>query len=239
MMSRSERGDTFCDTDCFELVRDQVFDRFEVIDGVYCFSSADCLNHPASLRAVRYLDRFYVLSDLGRPGSDLAPERVLFDVIASEYDSDVDTTNNIKTADALLRMTGASRIVDLGCGTGLALRAPAAAKCELLGLDASPHMLAIARGAGMDTASLEDIASVPGGFDGLISCYALHLHGPRLALIDAVHLLADTSRIAANFHKGVGYSEVSSSLRTLGFSPVEELHHVDGLASPVALWGRA
>lgn len=238
-MSRSESCDTFCDADSFALIRDQVADKFEIVESVYCFSSTLEVSIPESLKVSRYLDRFYVISDPARPGSDIAPESVLFDAIASEYNADVNRSNNIATADALLRMTGATRVIDLGCGTGLALQAPAASRCSLVGIDASDQMLTIARDAGMNVVNLRDAGSLSSRrFDGLIACYALHLHGPRLALLEIRRLLEIGGRVAANFHKGVGYPEVSDSLTRNGFELLYELHAVPGIASPVAMWER-
>lgn len=238
-MSPSEHGDTFCDAGCFTLVRDQLAGRFETIEDVYCFSSKLEVTFPTSLKVTRYLDRFYVVSDPARAGSDLEPERVLFDVIASEYNSDVDRSNNVDTADTLLRMTGAERVIDFGCGTGLVLLAPTASRCSLVGVDVSDHMLDLARAAGMNAVNLREAKLLPAGsFDGLISCYTLHLHGARIALLEVINLLDRVGRVAANFHKGIGYAEVSGSLRRNGFRLVEKLHPVDGIASPVAMWER-
>lgn len=238
-MNPSDQGITFCDVESFAHIADQVGGRYETTDGVYSFRSTLVVRLPETLREVRYLDQFRIVFDPTRPVSDLAPERALFDRIASEYNSDVDSENNINTAEALLKMIAASDVIDLGCGTGLALQAPSAVNCELVGIDTSDHMLDLARVAGMRVCHLNAVDSLPAGsFDGLISCYALHLHGPRLALVETIALLSERGRVAANFHKGIGYSEVSTSLASHGFGLVEKLHLVDGLASPVAMWER-
>lgn len=237
-MSRLERGTILCDRVSFDRVRAQLRGRYSTFGDVFCFVADVGVVLPRDLKLSRYLDHFFILSDPARPGSDLAPEKALFDLIASEYNQDVDQANNIRTANTLLRLVAAKRVLDLGCGTGLALQAPLASSCDLVGVDASDRMLKVAREAGMTVLDVSDVASLPdGSFDGIISCYALHLHGPRLSLAKSVRLLASGGRIAANFHKGIGYAEVSDCLSGSGFEVVEPLRPVAGIASPVAVWG--
>lgn len=238
-MNPSEHGNTFCDTECFALIEENVEGRFTKIDDIFTFDLDPGIAIPGPLKVKRYLDRFFIICDPNRENSDIQAERVLFDAIAPEYNAEINASNNVGTANILLGMAGAERVIDLGCGTGLALKAPAAAQRELVGIDVSDQMLELARTAGMEAINLQDVEKLPvGGFDGLIACYALHLHGPRLALLEVIHLLGSKARIAANFHKAVGYSQVSASLTECGFELTRALHVVEGLASPVAMWER-
>jgi SAM-dependent methyltransferase len=85
--------------------------------------------------------------------------------------------------------------VDLGCGTGLTSRPLTDAGCEVVGVDLSADMLAIAERSGrVARTMLGDAASTglpPHAFDIVVACNLLHLHP------DPNAVLAEMSRLAA------------------------------------------
>ena len=75
----------------------------------------------------------------------------------------------------LLAPKAGERILDLGCGDGVLTEALVAAGAEVVGVDASPHMIAAARARGLD-ARVTDGQALDFGpeFDAVFSNAALH-----------------------------------------------------------------
>ncbi len=153
----------------------------------------------------RLLDRFYVPDDAG-------PEvtSAFFDAIADHYDDLTDCGTNLAVCRRLLdevsSHSGASkRILDFGCGTGVAVLAtsePDFQHLYLVGTDASPAMLEFARRKGEETLSFQAWReSAARSFDGAIAAFVLHYGVPddHLALIGSQ--LRDGALFAANLFK--------------------------------------
>ena len=73
-----------------------------------------------------------------------------YDRVASEYDSHYVTPENLQEDRELAEMIGkivaeGSTVLDIGCGTGLALDLVPVARKNYLGLDPSPKMLEVTR----------------------------------------------------------------------------------------------
>jgi SAM-dependent methyltransferase len=100
-----------------------------------------------------------------------------FDKVAYDYDrlwssSRIGTSQRSafwQAVDPLF--TAGERVLDLGCGTGVDARHLQAAGVDVLGIDSSPKMIAIAQQRGIDARLLpiEEIGSLRGQFDGAIS----------------------------------------------------------------------
>lgn len=101
--------------------------------------------NPQSWNPTRYSREARFVSDLGNPVVDLLAPRA------------------------------GERILDLGCGDGALTRVIADAGCQVLGVDASPEMVAAARAQGVE-ARVVDGEDLPfdGDFDAVFSNAALH-----------------------------------------------------------------
>lgn len=76
------------------------------------------------------------------------------------------------------------RVLDLGCGDGVLTAELVAAGAEVVGVDASPDMIAAAQARGLDARVMDGHAlAFDGGFDAVFSNAALHwmLDPPRVA----------------------------------------------------------
>lgn len=125
---------------------------------------------------VRLLDRFYLPEAL-----DEAVVRALFDTVATVYDRLTRRPINIETAAHLLSraLEHAGEdplLLDLGCGTGLAIEAAAilGRRCRLIGTDVSGAMLAVARARGETVMGINEWRARPPTIDGAIACFVLH-----------------------------------------------------------------
>lgn len=139
---------------------------------------------------VRLMDRFYLPAV--RDDAVIAP---MFDMIAGIYDSLTDRRLNLASASRLLLAALADagpnpRILDFGCGTGIAFDALAAlaTPARLLGVDLSDAMLARAAGRGLAALPIAAWRLDPPPVDGAIANFVLHYGVPA----------ADLSRIAGS-----------------------------------------
>lgn len=87
----------------------------------------------------------------------------------------------------LLAPRPGERILDLGCGDGPLAVQLAAQGCAVVGVDASPGMVAAARALGVDARVMDGQAlGFDGGFDAVFSNAALHWMADGAAVIDGV-----------------------------------------------------
>lgn len=95
--------------------------------------------------------------------------------------------------------SGARRVADLGCGEGWLARALAARGCEVVGIDASPELIAAARelgGARFEAMAYADLdVHALGRFDAVVFNFALLDDDLRTPLAAARALLADNGRL--------------------------------------------
>jgi SAM-dependent methyltransferase len=103
---------------------------------------------------------------------------------------------------ALLDPRPGERILDLGCGDGALSERIAGAGAEVLGVDASPDMVAAARARGI-AAEVADGRALPfeeGGFDAAFSNAALHwMTAPDAVIAGVARALKPGGRFVAEF----------------------------------------
>jgi len=180
----------------------------------------------------RLLDHFYLPVV---PDTTLAV--ALFDICADAYERLVDVRRNIANIHNLLRVVLAAlpsgsrsaRILDFGCGTGLAAEAlrtfdhPTPASVELIGTDHSEHMLQMASQRGHTVITdAELVNSSDKAFDAAIASYVVHLGLSCEDCLLIARKLRSGGLFVANYHHGgeVELAEIAARLSNVGFSPV-------------------
>ncbi|MEU4240457.1 class I SAM-dependent methyltransferase [Actinoplanes sp. NPDC026619] len=90
------------------------------------------------------------------------------------------------------------RVLDVGCGTGIAARQFQAEKREVLGLDVDPRMAEQARSQGLEVevSKFEDWDAQGRHFDTIVAAQAWHWVDPIAGATKAAELLNPTGRIA-------------------------------------------
>ncbi|MGW0708933.1 methyltransferase domain-containing protein [Streptomyces sp. NPDC002643] len=150
-----------------------------------------------------YLDRIVLTAATGPGCRALVP--ALYDVLGEAYELLADTGRNVAAAEWALAAlaTSAGRppraVLDVGCGSGLALRARNRPS-ELAGWDPSPVMRHLAAAAGMPV--LDTLAPAPDHvWDAALACYVLHLPGAAETVPQVLRLLRPGALLAGNVHR--------------------------------------
>jgi ubiquinone/menaquinone biosynthesis C-methylase UbiE len=133
------------------------------------------------------------------------------------------------------RLQVGERILDAGTGTGVGAAASLTSGRDVVGVDAAPGMLAIARrevkGARFVEADFSNMPFPPGSFDVVISVHALHFAA------DPVATLAEWLRVtAAGGRLSLSVPGPRSTLSLKLFNPIYRRH---GLARKVQVPTRA
>ena len=166
-----------------------------------------------------------------------------FDERAAAYDESVLHRRVAEAVAEFVSLRGVTTVLDIATGTGLVLRELVArcARLRCVGIDVSPGMLGVARGA-LPTNSLLVRASadqLPFGdahFD-LVTCVtAMHLMAePRAVLAEAARLLAPRGRLVlVTFRLPPGRQPVQRSYRT-NHADFETVDLIDTMAAPIGL----
>ena len=141
---------------------------------------------------------------------------------------------------ALLDATGAgggTRVLDVGCGTGLTLVLAAQRGAVVSGIDVTPGLLAIARerlpGADLREGDMEDLPFADGAFDVVLGVNAFQFAGdPVRALAEAARVCRPGGVVAASLFAAPERSESTAVHHALAaLSPPEK----EGDHAPYAL----
>jgi SAM-dependent methyltransferase len=109
------------------------------------------------------------------------------------------------------------RILDLGCGDGLLTAQIAASGAAVIGIDASPEMVAAARARGID-ARIGDARALPfeREFDAVFSNAALHwIRDPDAVLAGVARALAPGGRFVAEFGGHTNVAAIVVAIRAV------------------------
>ena len=115
--------------------------------------------------------------------------------------------------DALLA-DGAKRVLDVGCGTGIAAAQLRARGCQVLGVEVDARMAEVARTKGIEVevAPFELWEAGAGRFDLVISAQAWHWIEPRSGAAKAASVLGDGGRLSVFWNFGVPPARVRELL---------------------------
>ncbi|HEY7965714.1 MAG TPA: class I SAM-dependent methyltransferase [Solirubrobacteraceae bacterium] len=115
--------------------------------------------------------------------------------------------------DHLLR-DGARRVLDVGCGTGIASRLLADRGCQVLGVEVDPRMAAVAAAKGLDV-EVSPFESWPDGgrrFDLVIAAQAWHWIDPEAGTTRAAEVLVPGGRLEVFWNLGERPKHVREAL---------------------------
>jgi ubiquinone/menaquinone biosynthesis C-methylase UbiE len=139
-------------------------------------------------------------------------------------------------------VTAGMRVIDLGCGTGLAVAALAARACAVVGVDVSEPMLARARArvpaATFVRASAEELPFEAASFDAATSAQAFHWFDQPRALAEIARVVRPGG-VVAIWWKGLMRGDTTRMLRVevareLGLTPPDDI-----LSAPFEAFERA
>ncbi|MFJ8750250.1 class I SAM-dependent methyltransferase [Streptomyces sp. NPDC102441] len=154
----------------------------------------------------------------GPPGGD--PHRAR--EVAESFGSDAERYDRARPPypDALVEAVIAgcpgSRVLDVGCGTGIGARQFLAAGCTVLGVDPDARMAGIARHSGIDVEVAAFEAWDPAGrlFDMVVAGQAWHWIEPAAGAAKAARALRHGGRLAAFWHVFEPPPEVADAFAT-------------------------
>ena len=138
--------------------------------------------------------------------------RRTYDLIAHDYDREIGDELDHKPLDralltALVELVGSGRLADVGCGPGHVTRYLATLHDDVVGIDLSPEMVAIARshapGLSFDVASMLALPVADGSWAGAVAMYSvIHLSAEerRTALAELARALRPGGHLLLAFH---------------------------------------
>lgn len=177
---------------------------------------------------MRLMDRFFVPE---RCDSEVV--RGMFDLIAQNYDSiSAQSVNRAMARNLLTRVLDEAgrpcKVLDFGCGTGIAMQALDAADgtVTLLGVDLSANMLLHASARMECVMPMETWRSEPPPVDGAIACFVLHYDMPRCDLAAIARGLKPGAKFAGNFFKAnpAAIDRLVAVLTEQGLELIERTH---------------
>ena len=133
--------------------------------------------------------------------------------------------------DALL-VEPADRVLDVGCGTGIAARLFRARGCDVLGVEPDERMAAVARNSGIrvEVAPFEGWDPAGRQFDLVTCAQAWHWLDQEVAPAKAASLLGDGGRLAVFWNFGDSDGETTAALDVIYAREALELHATGSVA---------
>lgn len=177
-----------------------------------------------SIGLIRLFETVWVAEDLS---STRAAVSELFGSLSEEYESVVDTKRNVDCYNFLINACiqcydfPISKLLDIGCGDGLIMRASAARDIHVVGYDLSAEIARVAQSRGLEV--LSDAAFVSGaeGFDAAVGCYSMHYFVEPYSTIGFVAKHLKPAGVwAMNFHKNIMFD------RFMGCLDGSEMHRI-------------
>jgi SAM-dependent methyltransferase len=181
---------------------------------------------PSGLTVRRYFDRYFLVVPNDDPVRTQRVIDVLFATVARFYDSLIQRRRNEENIRLMLQhvLTLAPhgsdphvRVLDIGCGTGLAQEVAVGMNIHLVGIDRSSDMRFLAAQRGMTVYDpAQFCASSEHHFQGAIASYVFHLSVDAALLSNVWKRLTVGSPVVANFHKGGGRDHAVQLFASLG-----------------------
>ncbi len=175
----------------------------------------------------------------------VAAARKVHDAHASDYVDFVGTELSDATEDpvdrslldafvALVSLQGGGQVADLGCGPGRAASVLAHAQLDVIGIDVSVELLAVARTAHpqvrFEEGRLDDLPIPDGELAGAVCWYSIIYTPPELldgAFAEIARVLASEGIVLLAFQAGAGEPTVSRYGEKTGLSLTIYHHDVD------------
>ena len=212
------------------------FTMSTVEDGIGLWQGTGDLSRAGSLPAnwsvQRLLDRYYLVTSADSADRDRVIQ-VFCTAISSGYEGAVHVERNIENIRRLVEYlercglpTDRPRVLDFGCGPGLALQVETA--WTPIGFDQSVAMRNRARAAGMMVLDERELVSAE-EFHGVFASYVLHMESGEWLLWLAASRLVEGGVFVANFHKHRGGDWADRILAAAGCEPefVDDEHSDD------------
>lgn len=176
-----------------------------------------------------------------------APRKV-YDASASDYVGFVGTELSDATEDAvdrsmldafveLVTSGGGGQVADLGCGPGRVAAVLLRGQLDVVGIDVSSELLAIARSAHplvrFEEGRLDDLPFLDDALAGAVCWYSIIYTPPDLldgVLTEIARVLASDGLVLLAFQAGAGNPEVRANAHGTGFALTIYRHDLDDVA---------
>jgi SAM-dependent methyltransferase len=119
--------------------------------------------------------------------------------------------------DDLVGETASRRVLDVGCGTGIAGRLFAGRGCRVLGVEPDPRMAAVARrrGLAVEVATFEEWDAAGRTFDLVTCAQAWHWVDPEVGAAKAAAILEPGGRVGLIWNEGSHGPELAPALKDI------------------------
>lgn len=184
----------------------------------------DAFSTMEAARGLRYLDRYILVLPENQAQEKQLWEK-FFHVFGESYEQLIDIPHNISSIQSMLSYIGEavtlkpeSRILDYGCGSGLAIYTDCPAK--LIGYEPSAVMRAQALQKGYHVLGRQEFLRVTDNyFDAGFANYVLHMAIDEAAVHEIARRLKSGAVFLANYYKGINAEKVNGYFIRCGFTP--------------------
>ena len=170
---------------------------------------------------------------MNKPSTDLQAVAEYYNDYSESYDSErrkgyYSFINDLEF-EKIQSLAAGSKVLEVGCGTGLILERTDAIGAEVYGVDLSPKMVEICRKKGLNAqeASVTALPFEDDSFDLVYSFKVLaHVPDIRKAMSEIVRVTRPGGRMVLEFYNPVSFKGLTDWLRTLirGYQPVYIRH---------------